>query len=155
MGTFHFVAAAERVCDAGVDADEAFGRLRDFPGWAAWMPESFRPVSGPNRALVVGDQVVVRIAGARFPTKLDVVEVTADAVRGARAIAWTGGVRGVLSAVHRFVFDGDARCVRSVETWTGALAPVARPIVRPIAERIGREQLTGLLTRGHGATPRS
>lgn len=141
-GKLDFVAAAARAANGSVTVEQAFERLSDFASWASWMPRSFRPVSGPSgRPLAVGDRLKVRIARGPLPTSIVVSEIDPG-----RAIAWKGGVPGVLTAVHRFVFDAAANEVRSIETWSGALAPVARFVVKPAAERIGRDQLAGLLS---------
>jgi hypothetical protein len=135
-----FLAEASRTI--GVTPEVAFDRLADHPSWKEWMPRSFVPLSPANRALRVGDRLRMRIARAPIPA---VIEVTV--VERAKEITWRGGVGGLLHAEHRFLFepDGDGGTrVRSVETWRGALAPVLRPFVKPVAERIGAEQLEGL-----------
>jgi hypothetical protein len=67
-------------------------------------------------------------------------------VRRPAEITWCGGVKGILWAEHRFLFEkeGDGSRVRSVETWTGALATLLRRAIKPKAERIGAEQLASL-----------
>jgi hypothetical protein len=141
-----FVAEASRTL--GVPPEVAFDRLADHPSWKEWMPRSFTPLSPARGALRVGDRLRMRIARAPFPA---VIEVTV--VERAKEIAWRGGVAGVLHAEHRFLFESDGKGgtrVRSVETWRGALAAVLRRFVRPVAERIGAEQLDGL-ARGVGS----
>ena len=136
-----FVAEARRVIAASPDV--CFARLADFPSWATWMPASFRPVSGPSRPLHVGDIVKVKIAGLPGLAVLRVVRAEPG-----RALAWQGGVRGLLDAVHAFHFtaqDGGT-LVHSEETWTGALTGIG-PIVRRVktmAEGIGAAHLDGL-----------
>lgn len=106
------------------------------------MPASFRPVRGPERALAVGDRFEVRLRGKPGGTRIEVVELVPG-----RVLAWAGGIPGVLHAVHRFHFDAEdgGTRIRSIETWTGALAygPIGARVKRA-AERIGREQLEGL-----------
>ena len=73
------------------------------------------------------------------------IEVTV--VDRAREITWCGGVRGLLRAEHRFLFESDGKGgtkIHSHETWRGVLAPLLKPFVKPRAERIGGEQLAGL-----------
>jgi hypothetical protein len=101
---------------------------------------------GPLRQ---GDSIRVRIAGMPMAAKLSVsVTKRPDGKEGTSSgeITWTGGVRGLLWAEHRFLFEpkeGGTR-VRSVETWHGALAPLFQKAIQKQAERIGAEQLAGL-----------
>ena len=134
-----FVAEAERAYAPPPDA--VWDRLADASSWRAWMPRSFRPTSTPDAPLGRGDRVRVRILHGP-PATLTVT--VAD--RG-RALTWTGGTRGVLFAEHRFVFERRAdggTFVRSIETWSGGLAPLVRRLVQPLAVRIVRAQLEGL-----------
>jgi hypothetical protein len=136
-----FVAAAERTIEA--PPQRVFDRLADFSTWASWMPRSFVPVMrGARSPLRLGDRVRVKIGGAPVASTLKI-----SVHDRPRELAWRGGVRGVLWAEHRFVFeaDGDHRTrVRSIETWHGALAGVLRRIIEPTAVRIGGQQLAGL-----------
>ncbi len=113
------------------------------------MPRSFQPVGEASRALRAGDQLRVRIGGAPRPTLLSVTVFDR-----AREITWCGGVRPLLWAEHRFLFekDGAGTRVRSVETWHGALAPLVKPVLRRLAEKVGRQQLAGL-ARAVGGVP--
>jgi uncharacterized protein YndB with AHSA1/START domain len=134
-----FVATAERTLD--VPPDAAFDRLANHASWEAWMPPSFRPVGKIRETLRGGDSIQVRIDGMPLPAKL-VISVSARP----EEIAWRGGIRSLLWAEHRFLFEareGGTR-VRSVETWHGPLAGLLRRASQPKAERIGREQLEGL-----------
>lgn len=134
-----FVAEAVRAYER--TPEEVFDRLADARSWSEWMPHSFRPTRTPAAPLHAGDRLRVRIFGGP-PTRLEVV--VSDR---AREITWTGGVRGVLFAEHRFLFerrDDGGTIVRSIETWSGALASLTRPVVRSLAERIGHAQLEGL-----------
>jgi hypothetical protein len=131
-----FVAEARRAIEASPEA--CVEQLRDFPSWRVWMPSAFR-----RRKLEVGDGFRVKIAGVPGVASLRVTEVIAW-----RAVAWTGGVPGVLHAVHRFRFEpreGGAMS-HSEETWSGALANVGfvEGRVKAMAERIGRDQLDAL-----------
>lgn len=133
---------AEASCSIAVAPEIAFDRLAHHPSWKNWMPRSFVPVSRARGALRVGDRVRMRIAGAPVAA---VIEVTV--VDRPREITWRGGVGRLLHAEHRFLFESDGQGgtrVRSVETWRGALAAVLRPFVKPVAERVGAEQLSGL-----------
>ncbi|APR74727.1 Hypothetical protein A7982_00073 [Minicystis rosea] len=133
---------AETSIDLSVSPEIAFDALADHAGWAAWMPRTFVPVGPTHGTLRAGDRILVRIAHGPMPTPI-VVSV----VDRAREITWRGGPRGVLAAEHRFLFEpngaGGTR-VRSVERWDGALAPLVRPILKRLAERIGAQQLAGL-----------
>jgi hypothetical protein len=135
-----FVAQTSRT--VACPPEVAFDRLADHASWRDWMPRSFRPVGRAERTLRVGDRPRVRIAGSLLPAALEVTVVDRP-----REITWCGGVRPLLWAEHRFLFEADGAGgtrVRSVETWRGALAPLVRRIVQPIAERIGGEQIAGL-----------
>jgi hypothetical protein len=134
-----FVAEASRVLP--VAPEIAFDKLADFSSWSEWMPRSFRPASKQSRALRKGDRLRVRISGAPVAASIEVT-----VAERAREITWCGGPRALLRAEHRFLFEPheDGTRVRSVETWRGALAPLLRFVVKPSAERIGREQLEGL-----------
>jgi hypothetical protein len=135
---------AESSIEVKTPAGELFDRLADHASWGGWMPASFKPVGRTLGELRPGDKPRVRIAGAPNATTLHVTVVDR-----AREITWTGGLRGVLFAEHRFLFEPtpDGTRVRSVETWSGALAAVVRPLVKPIAEKIAGEQLAGLTRR--------
>jgi hypothetical protein len=147
-----FVAEAERRYES--PPEEVFDRLADARGWELWMPRSFRPTWTPASPLRSGDRLRVRVAGGP-PTTLEVV--VSDR---AREMAWTGGIRGILFAEHRFLLerhDDGGTVLRSVEVWSGALAWMTRPLVKPLAERIARGQLDGLggaLVEGKGAARR-
>lgn len=137
-----FVAEAERTIDA--TPQRVFDRLADIASWRTWMPRSFVAVVRPDipSPLKLGDRFRVRIGGAPLANALRVSKLDRP-----RELAWRGGVRGVLWAEHRFVFerDGDHRTrVRSIETWRGALAGLLRRLIEPAAIRIGSEQLEGL-----------
>jgi hypothetical protein len=133
---------AETALDMPVAPEIAFDALADHARWPAWMPRTFTPVGPSLGTLRPGDRLRVRIAHAPVASPI-VVSV----VDRPREIAWRGGPRGVLAAEHRFLFEpngsGGTR-VRSVERWQGILAPLLRPIVQRLAERIGAEQLAGL-----------
>jgi hypothetical protein len=133
---------AEASIHLSVPPDVAFDALADHASWPDWMPRSFRPVGPSQGTLRSGRRLLVYIAGAPVATPIVV-----SWVERAREIAWGGGVRGVLAAEHRFLFEPDGSggtWIRSVEIWSGALAWVARPVVKPLAERVGAEQLAGI-----------
>jgi hypothetical protein len=136
-----FVAEAEITVDASPEA--AFDRLADYASWPEWMPASFRALDREPAKLAPGARVKVRIAHGA-PATLEVAVVDRP-----RELTWRGGVPG-LHAEHRFLFEeipgsDKARTrVRSVETWRGVLAPALRPLVKRVAQRIGREQIAAL-----------
>jgi hypothetical protein len=137
-----FVAEAERTIDA--PPQRVFDRLADVASWPSWMPRSFAPVvrSGTPSPLRPGDRFRVKISGAPLASTLKISKLDRP-----NELAWRGGVRGLLWAEHRFVFEpiGDRKTrVRSIETWRGALAGVLRRLVEPAAVRIGAQQLEGL-----------
>ena len=137
-----FVAQAELLIDA--PPQRVFDRLANFAAWPSWMPPSFAPVvrRGHPSPLRLGDRFRVKVGGAPFASTLRI-----SVLQRPRELGWRGGMRGLLWAEHRFVLepDGDRRTrVRSIETWRGALAGLMRRIVKPLAEKIGGEQLAGL-----------
>src|SRR5207248_6661421 len=92
---------------------------------------------GPLRP---GRRLKMKIVGAPATIEVTVVD-------RAKEITWCGGVRGLLRAEHRFLFESDGKGgtkVHSHETWRGALAPLVRPFIKPRAEKIGSQQLAGL-----------
>ena len=108
------------------------------------MPRSFVavPSDGSPSPLKLGDKFRVRVGGAPIATTLRVSRLERP-----REIAWKGGVPGVFWAEHRFVLEpeGDRRTrVRSIETWHGIVARLAKKLVMRTALRIGSEQLDGL-----------
>jgi hypothetical protein len=138
-----FVVEAERIIEA--PPQRVFDKLADFASWPAWMPRSFvavvRGAAAPS-PLRLGDRFRVRVGGAPVASTLRV-----SVLERPRELAWRGGVRGLLRAEHRFVFepDGDTRTrVRSIETWHGSLARLLRRFVEPAALRIGGQQLEAL-----------
>jgi len=137
-----FVAESDLVIDA--PPQRVFDRLADFGSWPAWMPRSFVPVlrDGSPSPLKLGDKFRVRVGGAPIAAMLRVSRLDRP-----REIAWKGGVPGIFWAEHRFVFEaeGDRRTrVRSIETWHGIGARLAKKLVMRTALRIGSEQLDGL-----------
>lgn len=141
-----FVAEAE--IDLDVTPEAAFDALRDYPSWREWMPRSFAPAGGPARPLEEGDVLRVRISGAPVASRIEVVVVDR-----AREITWSGGVRGVLHGRHRFLFEpkGAGVRVRSVETWSGVVARLVRPMLSRAASKVGLAQLRGLERAVSGA----
>lgn len=137
-----FVVQSDLVIDA--PPQRVFDRMADFGSWPAWMPRSFVPVlrDGAPSPLRLGDKFRVRVGGAPIATMLRVSRLDRP-----REIAWKGGVPGLFWAEHRFVFEpeGDRRTrVRSIETWHGLVARLAKKLVTATALRIGSEQLDGL-----------
>lgn len=137
-----FVSRAERVIS--VTPERAFDRLADLASWTSWMPKTFRVV-GRNltKSLRAGDTFAVKIAHMPVASKLKVS--TSDRPR---ELTWRGGLRGVLAAEHRFLFDpesdGTKTRVRSVETWSGALAGLLRRVIDPVASKVGGQQIEAL-----------
>jgi len=140
-----FVAEGSILLDCSPEI--AFDRLRNHASWGAWMPKSFRPTGSLKNELNAGDRVSVYIGGAPFPTKVEIYVVDRP-----REVTWGGGAGSLLTARHRFLFEaeGQGTRVRSVETWAGRLADLIRPVLKPLAEKIGRAQLEGL-RRGVGS----
>jgi hypothetical protein len=135
-----FLAEAERT--VLVSPEVAFDKLSDHASWASWMPSSFRPVGRTLGRLQAGDVLHVKIAGMPLPARLVV-----HRSQRPEEISWRGGVRGLLWAEHRFLFEPGAKGgtrIRSVETWHGAIARLARRAIQRQASRIGGEQLEGL-----------
>ena len=139
-----FIVEAERTIEA--PPQRVFDKLADFASWPQWMPRSFAPVvkdGAPSPVhLRLGDRFRVRVGGAPVASTLRV-----SVLERPRELAWRGGVRGLLRAEHRFVFEavGDSRTrVRSIEAWHGSLARLLRRLVEPAALRIGGQQLEAL-----------
>jgi hypothetical protein len=137
-----FVAEAELTIEA--PPQRIFDRLADFAAWPSWMPPSFVPVlrDGAPSPFKLGDRFRVRVGGAPVSARLRITVLERP-----RELGWRGGVRGFFWAEHRFVMepDGDRRTrVRSIETWHGIGAHLARRQVMKAALRIGGEQLAGL-----------
>jgi hypothetical protein len=129
-----------------VDRRAAFSRFADYARWSEWMPRSFRPLSGPRRALESGDWLLLSIdfglkRGVPSPAKV-------LAVDSGQRITWRGGVVGLLIGEHTFHFEEvepGVTLVRSDEHFSG-LVVATKPgaaWVRRLAERIGSEQLDG------------
>ncbi len=126
--------------DIDVDPEVAFDTLADHDSWPEWMPKSFRPVGPSLGTLRVGAKPKVHISGAPFATPLPVTVCDRP-----REITWCGGSPSLRGA-HTFRFeprDGGTR-VTSSETWSGWLAWVLWPMLRPGAAKVGREQLAGI-----------
>lgn len=131
---------AEAFLSLDVPPEVAFDALADHPSWKDWMPRSFKPVSKADGPLRPGKRLKMKIVGAPATIEVTVVE-------RAKEITWCGGVRGLLRAEHRFLFESDGKGgtkVHSHETWRGALAPIVRRFIKPRAEKIGSQQLAGL-----------
>jgi hypothetical protein len=133
---------AEARIDIDVPPETAFDVLLQHPKWPDWMPRSFEVPSPADSPLHVGKRFRVRIARAPFASTIEVTVVNRPG-----EITWCGGRRGLLYAEHRFLFSSDGNGgtrVHSHETWSGALAPLLRPLLQPGAERVGSQQLAGL-----------
>lgn len=138
-----FVAAATHETSAA--PERVFDTLTDHDAWDRWMPSSFRPAGRSVGALRPGARLRVRIAASRRLPLPAILEVTV--AERPRTITWCGGLRGVLFAEHRFHFDhrdGGGTRIRSEETWTGRLARVLERVVRPLAEKVGKDQIEAL-----------
>lgn len=131
------IAVAEHTVD--VPLDIAFSQFLDFAHWDLWMPEDFRPVSGPARALRTGDTIKVAIgAKGRLVLSLTVVRVRKD-----KEICWRGGMAALLRGEHSFLFapaeePGKTR-IRSEELLNGLLSmgPLAARVERDAADAAG------------------
>lgn len=143
-----FVAEASRTIPAPVQV--AFDALLDHTKWREWMPRAFIPVSRLGRPLRKGDRIRVRVGGAPVSSAIHVTVVDRP-----YEITWCGGVRGVLYAEHRFLFEPGTNetTVRSLETWSGVLAPFVRFALQTGASRAASEQLAGLEKAIHEISP--
>ncbi len=108
---------AETRVDAPCEA--VWSVLADLPGWSRWNTVS--PVS--PAALELGARWTLALH-ARGATRHVTVRVVT--VEPARALAWRGGVRGLLDVVHGFTLrpDGDGCVITHHETFVGLLAPL-------------------------------
>ncbi|MET0390074.1 MAG: hypothetical protein ABW321_29150 [Polyangiales bacterium] len=135
------IAVAERTVTAPLSV--AYAQFVDYSRWDLWMPKNFRPVSGPARALQVGDTFKVAVGPSRFLTiDLEVVRVRTD-----KEICWRGGRAGFLAAEHSFLFTEASGAsghtqVRSEESLNGLL--VSGPLASPV-ERVFAEGAAGIL----------
>jgi hypothetical protein len=134
-----FVAEASILLDVPLEA--AYDKLADHASWADWMPPTFYPAGSSRGPLRAGETVRMKIGRMPFASAIQV-----EIVERPHEITWGGGVPGVISARHRFLFEpeGEGTRVRSVETWEGPMERVLRPAIQPMAERIGRDQLQAL-----------
>lgn len=108
------IAVAE--CDVAVPLSDAFACFIDFTRWNSWMPRAFSPLTGPNRALQLGDRFKVRVGS--LPLPLVVIRLTTDA-----EICWGTGSRWAMRGDHSFSFAdaaGKTR-IRSEETLSDRL----------------------------------
>jgi hypothetical protein len=143
-----FIAKASRT--VRLPRADCYARFVDYPSWKSWMPASFRPMRGPPRDLEMGDRFWVALRPAPAGVSLPAVVRVVRANPGVE-VAWRGGLPGVLTGEHAFLFEdqGDgATLVRSEETWRGVLAgfgPLARSVQKG-AERIGADQLAAFAT---------
>ena len=122
------IAIAER--DVAVPLSEAFACFVDFTCWSSWMPRTFSPLRGPNRALREGDRFKVRVGS--MPLSLAVIRFSLNG-----EICWRGGSRCVMRGDHSFTFAdaaGKTR-IRSEETLSGlpALGPLSSRLERAAA----------------------
>lgn len=129
------IAVAELTVDA--PRDVAFAKFIDYAHWDLWMPEDFRPVSGPARALRLGDKVKVTVG----PKGLISLELDVIRVRQGVEICWRGGPKGLLRGEHSFFFSdlvglaGKTR-IRSEEPVEGLLTvgPLGAGVERALAD---------------------
>jgi hypothetical protein len=143
-----YVARASRTLP--VSDTVAYDRLADHDSWPRWMPRSFSVIGTTKGTLTKGTKFRVRIEGVPFPVSLRVSVAERPA-----ELTWCGGVRGLLYAEHRFLFErrGDREVeVSSVETWSGVLAALLRAAIEPQAEKVGAAQLAGL-AKGTSSEP--
>ena len=123
--------------------EEAYQKFCDFSRWGEWMPEIFRPVSGPQRVLTGGDAIKVKLK-AVGPAMTMPIKVFRSSPN--REITWGGGAKGLLHAEHCFFFEdaGEGRTrIRSEETFSGALTLPAPGFLKKQIETIGAAQLEG------------
>jgi len=129
------IAVAELTVDA--PRDVAFSKFIDYAHWDLWMPADFRPVSGPARALRLGDKVKVSVGRkGLISLELEVIRV-----REGVEICWRGGPKGILRGDHSFFFselvglEGKTR-IRSEEPVEGLLTvgPLGAGVERALAD---------------------
>ena len=139
---------ARAACQVPGTPEKLFATFIDFRNWRYFMPPEFRPISGPERVLRVGDRLIMRIDTGfmRLAAPVDIFSIDAP-----QEIVWGGG-SALLQARHHFRFEADGdnpdhTKVISDEVWTGLLARMPR-LGRKIqrqAERVGQAQLDGFL----------
>jgi hypothetical protein len=102
--------------EVAVPLSDAFGHFVDFTRWAAWMPSTFSPHTGPGRPLQAGDKFKVRVG--KLPIALHVLRLRPNA-----EVCWRGGSRLVMQGDHSFTFTelGGKTRIRSEETLSGLL----------------------------------
>lgn len=141
-----FLAEAETTTTASPEA--VFDRLVDFASWHDWMPPTFRPLARETATLHAGARIKTKIARLPGPQVLEVTVCDRP-----REVTWRGGVPGLVRAEHRFLLEplenGGTR-IRSVETWRGPLALAMKPIIKRVAERIGRQQIDAIAKAAAG-----
>lgn len=106
------------------------------------MTPAFRPVGESAGRLVVGSRFKVKIEGVPRPATCRVT--VAD---DARELTWCGGIKGLMWAEHRFLFEPKSDTsveVVSAETWHGVVARLMRNRVERNAAKIGKAQLAAL-----------
>lgn len=119
------IAVAEH--DVAVPLADVFTHFIDFTRWSAWMPHTFSPLLGPDRALQAGDKFKVRVG--RLPISLQVLRLRPNG-----EICWRGGSRLVMQGDHSFTFAdvGGKTRIRSEETLSGLLT------LGPLSARMSR-----------------
>lgn len=137
--------SAIAVAEATVAAPlaDVFAHFVDFAHWDLWMPKTFAPVTGPARALQVGDRFKVSLGIGKLPLALDLQVIR---VRPQKEICWRGGSAFVLQGDHSFLFTqaGDQTVVRSEEPMIGLLA---RGPVGSVIERVFTDGARVILER--------
>jgi hypothetical protein len=133
---------AEARIEIDVAPEVAFDTLADHRAWRDWMPRSFVVASPADTPHHLGKRFAIRVAGLPVPSWIEITTFERP-----RTLAWSGGPRGLLHGHHEFRLTSNGKggtLVHSCETWSGVLARLLRPLVKPAAERIGGEQLAGL-----------
>jgi hypothetical protein len=137
-----FVAIAEQVVNASLEV--AFARFVDYSAWDQWMPSSFRPLSGPARALRLGDRFTMGLG----PSGKLANPLRVHRLRPNKELCWAGGVAGLLAGEHSIFFseadDKSKTKLRSEDVFAGVFTrgPLGRYLERE-ATKIGEQVLSG------------
>ena len=130
------IAVAELTLDA--PRQVAFSQFIDYAHWDLWLPAQIRPVSGPARALRLGDKLRVSLG----PKAVILLELDVIRMREGVEVCWRAGLPGLLSGDHSFFFsdvpgEPEKTRVRGEAPVQGCLTvgPLGAGIERALADR--------------------